>query len=397
MDKRFKFTFTKVNNLVKKIVERLNSREDFKYDDLWILCTDSPKYEDFNIERKLLKELCDVIKSSNPVMVSDRSVIDRILYGIIGQILSYPKTEDEIHMDLEKKLRELIYFQSSREVDIPLINIDVESKPFVFGPVTFFPFTENDKNIDDWWPRIKSSIGESNAFHQVVSYAKVISLGDQDLSINSATEKVEEALLLLRAICFPIRETNIPQIGIISNFHRIDPLPLRLHPPKANYRIEHPSEDVTVLGTPLAPYYLYQDLLLGVNKDNLDLFINLIKDHGFYPKDNIAKKFLMGLRWIGEATKPDRISARFVKLAFGLETIIGGDPGREFLPTPSLTATLAERSAFLVGDSLESRKLIEKEIREYLEKGVNKANLSKIYGVSWPTIDNFIKTRKLTK
>ncbi len=37
----------------------------------------------------------------------------------------------------------------------------------------------------------------------------------------------------------------------------------------------------------------------------------------------------------------------------------------------------------------------EKEISEYLKKGVNKANIAKIYGVSWPTITNFIKTRKI--
>lgn len=37
----------------------------------------------------------------------------------------------------------------------------------------------------------------------------------------------------------------------------------------------------------------------------------------------------------------------------------------------------------------------EKEIREYLKKGVNKANIAKIYSVSWPTLDNFIKTRNL--
>ena len=37
----------------------------------------------------------------------------------------------------------------------------------------------------------------------------------------------------------------------------------------------------------------------------------------------------------------------------------------------------------------------EKEIQGYLEKGVNKANIAKIYGVSWPTLNNFIKTRSL--
>ena len=37
----------------------------------------------------------------------------------------------------------------------------------------------------------------------------------------------------------------------------------------------------------------------------------------------------------------------------------------------------------------------EREIKNYLAKKVNKANIARIYGVSWPTIDNFIKTRRL--
>ena len=35
------------------------------------------------------------------------------------------------------------------------------------------------------------------------------------------------------------------------------------------------------------------------------------------------------------------------------------------------------------------------EIKEYLAKGVAKASIAKIYGVSWPTIDSFIKSRGL--
>ncbi|MGA1871464.1 MAG: recombinase family protein [bacterium] len=37
----------------------------------------------------------------------------------------------------------------------------------------------------------------------------------------------------------------------------------------------------------------------------------------------------------------------------------------------------------------------EKEIKDYLRKGVNKQNIGKIYGVSWPTINNFIMSREL--
>ena len=37
----------------------------------------------------------------------------------------------------------------------------------------------------------------------------------------------------------------------------------------------------------------------------------------------------------------------------------------------------------------------EDEIRELLIKGVSKASIAKIYGVSWPCVSHFIKTRKL--
>ncbi len=37
----------------------------------------------------------------------------------------------------------------------------------------------------------------------------------------------------------------------------------------------------------------------------------------------------------------------------------------------------------------------EKEIKEYLSKGVNRANIARIYAVSFPTLENFLKTRHL--
>lgn len=38
----------------------------------------------------------------------------------------------------------------------------------------------------------------------------------------------------------------------------------------------------------------------------------------------------------------------------------------------------------------------ENEIKDFLAKGVNIANIARIYGVSWPTMSNFMQTRKLT-
>ena len=37
----------------------------------------------------------------------------------------------------------------------------------------------------------------------------------------------------------------------------------------------------------------------------------------------------------------------------------------------------------------------EKEIKDFLAKGVNRANIARFFGVSFPTIENFIRTRGL--
>jgi DNA invertase Pin-like site-specific DNA recombinase len=37
----------------------------------------------------------------------------------------------------------------------------------------------------------------------------------------------------------------------------------------------------------------------------------------------------------------------------------------------------------------------EKEIKKYLELGVNKTNIARIFGVGWTTLNHFIKTREL--
>jgi len=39
----------------------------------------------------------------------------------------------------------------------------------------------------------------------------------------------------------------------------------------------------------------------------------------------------------------------------------------------------------------------KKEIEDYLAKGVNRANIARIYGVSFPALQNFIKGRGLKR
>ena len=79
----------------------------------------------------------------------------------------------------------------------------------------------------------------------------------------------------------------------------------------------------------------------------------------------MQRKFLSGLRWIGEGTKPDTLAARYLKISTALEYLIGGESSIEYLTTRGITATLAERAAFLIGKDKDQRISIDRAVKKY--------------------------------
>jgi DNA invertase Pin-like site-specific DNA recombinase len=66
---------------------------------------------------------------------------------------------------------------------------------------------------------------------------------------------------------------------------------------------------------------------------------------------------------------------------------------KEGLTRARAEGKLLGRPKGIIGKSKLDGK--EKEIKEYLSKGVTRANIAKIYSVSFPTMENFIKSRHL--
>jgi len=80
------------------------------------------------------------------------------------------------------------------------------------------------------------------------------------------------------------------------------------------------------------------------------------------PSSELKRKYFLGLRWLGEATKPDTIESRFVKLFFALEGLIGG----EIKNSRETKIVLAKRCASLIAtDTKDKERIYNKLLRYY--------------------------------
>lgn len=95
----------------------------------------------------------------------------------------------------------------------------------------------------------------------------------------------------------------------------------------------------------------------------------------------------------GKATIQNKVMVTMFSLFAEIERDLISEGTKAGLARARAEGKLLGRPKGTLGKSkLDGR---EKEIKAYMEKGVNKANIAKIFDVSWPTIHNFIKTRKL--
>jgi hypothetical protein len=361
MDSARKEYIATIASRVSDLYEELRARNIRDQKDLWFLHADSQDHQADPASQQFAMILAD-IKRLNPSNLSERLIISQIAYNSLAIALWKPRYGENIVEDAQERIEGLATYSATRNVDIPILNLDTRGIPFHIGPVHFFPITDSDRD-DKWWERVSAYVPYSVDFH-VVSYARVQSGGDSETAWAHAIEATEKALVLLRGIGFPFSTKQLPQIGIVSE-HPISPgRPLRLGKPIENVRIEGYSNNVTLLGPPTSPYGLQQDLLNEITPSSLTELIKFIDDNFFQTTSDLNSKFISGLFWLGRATFPDTPEASLVKIAISLESFIGGEPNIDYLASRGLTATLAERAAFIAGTNLTTRTKIHKTITD---------------------------------
>lgn len=82
----------------------------------------------------------------------------------------------------------------------------------------------------------------------------------------------------------------------------------------------------------------------------------------------MENKLLTAIHWLAGSTKPDTSDAKFAKICFAVEALIGSEAKVEDLKVSSLTSMLAERAAFIGGMNFDDRLKIDKQIRKYYQK-----------------------------
>lgn len=314
--------------------------------------------------RLLMDTTVAQITKINP-MISEHLIYDKLVYRTIGNALWYPKDVENIQEFIRQSVKELLEYEAYREIDIPVIYLDPGEKPLKFGLVAFHRLRDEDKQ-ERWWESIKGLVG-NNVDFEVVSYARLTSLGDHQKSLDNADKIVNEMLTFLRAVGYPITTNPQLQFGVVNDYAHSKVRPYRIGNPTENYKLEGTINLSWKTGPGIAPYNIRKDFLSKISPSTMEALQELIENDYLHSTSAIKAKFILGLHWLGEATKPDVLDARFVKLSFSLEGFIGGG----ISDSRETKKSLAKRAAIIAGKDSKEQKQIYDFVQNCYKKRSN--------------------------
>lgn len=311
---------------------------------------------DYQSGRAVFDRVVQGVLELNPVMLSKSEVEHKLLYGFLAPRASSPTQlgEQELMDKAGGYLKELVEFEALQPIDYPIMNLWLKGEPVKLGHVTFMAATEQD--VKQWQ---KGFMPQLQGIADMHVFARVNAPGVLVKAAAYAITQVNSALDLLRMLSFPFYpSTDACRIGVIgeTGFTTFDPI-----------RVNQDRFAAQLRGTGAFAVWqpeLRKSILSKLEQHQWELINKFI----LKPEDSrsdMEDKLLDGIHWLGEAAKPDINRARFAKISFALETLIGGEPQDEELKVRGITAMLAERAAFIAGKDLKERKKIDKDIRKY--------------------------------
>ncbi|MCX6009430.1 MAG: HEPN domain-containing protein [Chloroflexi bacterium] len=288
----------------------------------------------------------------NPDMLSKHEVERNLTYEFLERQAINPEqlSKQELMNQARNHLNKLVEFEARQTIDFPIMNLWLEGEPAKLGMVTFIATTKDD--IEQWK---KDYMALSLNITDIHVFARVNAPGDRLKAFFYARTQIDLALDILRILCFPFsHHGDTCKIGAIGDITTSTSTPMRINQRRFT----------TKLGTGTAQLDLRRDILPRLEQSHYELINKLIlKTEGSI--SNMENKLLDAIHWLAESTKQDTYRARFAKISFALETLIGGEPKDEELKVRGITAMLAERAAFIAGQNLEDRIDVDKDIRKY--------------------------------
>lgn len=302
----------------------------------------------------LFEAVVQGILKLNPEMLSEYEIKHKLVYDFLqNQAIDYKQAEhlynESLKKEAKKHLNKLVEFEAWQDVDIAIVNLLHEGEPVQLGEVIFMGITKEE--LEQWKKR--GPVSERISDVRVV--ARVKAPGDRQKALFYTITCVNQALDVIRAFCFPFgRQSDTWLVGLLGDIIDSKHTPTRIDG----------REFVTLIGSGIAQIELQKHILSKLEQAQWELINKLIlkEEHS---RSDMESKLLDGIHWLAESTKPDTNNSRFAKISFALETLIGGEPKDEDLKVRGITAMLAERAAFIIGEEFDDRWAIDKEIRKY--------------------------------
>lgn len=314
-------------------------------------------YPGYKSGRKVFDAVVQDVLKLNPDMLSELEVERRLTYGFLEQQAIRPDQPGEQGLTNKAKdcLIELVEFKAWQDIDYPIVNLRLGARRVKLGHVTFMAMTKQD--IKQWQ---KDYNAQSRGIADVHVFARVNAPGDFEKSLSYARTQVNLALDVLRILCFPFGPIKDScGIGTLGEVGFAKSTPVRINQKQFAIHFESPFD--------ISGYAIFElrKHVLSKLKQPQWASINKLILKAEDSRSKMENKLLDGVHWLAESTKPDSDRARFVKVSFALETLVGGEPKDEELKVRGITAMVAERAAFIAGKDLDDRLAIDRDIRRY--------------------------------
>jgi len=317
----------------------------------WIWISQYPDAEPY------FREAVESVVKLNPMMLSEADTERALMIGVVVPAVVDPIAEAELRQKCLEVIQTLERLEVYTELEVPVMHLVAREGPFRFGEVRFvdlLPESLADDLIAGWAYKLFNG--------RITCVAQVRAPGDSTRRSDYVEERVEEALRILMGALWPLFVRPYQAVPAVVGHH-----PQPGATPFRQVDSQRFQESRGSLHAPGHSVQLPRHLEEYWGKDGLHALLSLAGNS--FRGSAMAQRLAPGLGWLGEAVKPDTVAARMVKVATALEALIGGDPREErYLTGRGITATLAERAAFLIGESAEDRLAVHKDVSHYYAK-----------------------------
>ena len=300
-----------------------------------------------------LNEICIDISETNKTIVSAEDA-RRYLGELIWEMKRNNWNRRGILESIRKTLKNIEQNKGQEAVvTVPVWGLIVGYDTLLVGDVEFKPKSfakEIDEELEIYDP-------EGKGVHTV---AVTTARGDTEMLFANAVTKVNRAINILRAFAFPIiSAARLQEIGIEGDYRQL----------RSFGKLEYKLKDEKGIYTTS----IYNLMVGGKEPLEIKSIIDYMNHLGFGEllkimgrNDSFSQGLVKGAEWIGEATKQDVLQAKFVKVAFAIDAMIG-DAAKD-IADKGQKARIAERAAFLLGKNYKVRDLVWKKVDNIMKK-----------------------------